>query len=111
MKYIVKESSLRRLVDLYLESLDLEEVRINHFIFFVDTHQGDTKQILMKLDTKNSQLLVVKPLVRNVHTMFGIQMDKALKLIKLSLQNKLGMKIISTPEWKNNRIYYPGINT
>jgi hypothetical protein len=110
MKYTARESSLRRLIDLYLESLDLKEVRIDHFIFFVDTHQGDTKLILMKLDTKNSQLLVVKPLVRNVHTMFGIQMDKALKLIKISLQNKLGMEINSTPEWKANRIYYPGIN-
>jgi hypothetical protein len=109
MKYSVKESSLRRLVDLYLKSLDLEEVNMNGFIFFVD-HRTEEPKILMKFDTKNSQLLVVKPLVKDIHNMFKIQMDKALKLIKLSLQNKLGVKIYSAPEWKSNNLFYPGIS-
>lgn len=101
MKYGIKEKDIRRMVNLFLDSRGFRTTNTanpptpNEDVFFYD----GTEQ-LMYYQSQYSQLLIDKELLKLVSAVFGIQIDRSRKLVKLWVENKLNVKISNVPNYQ-----------
>ena len=99
MKYGIKEKDIRRMVSLFLESRDFRITSATNppytDYFFFD---GDSQ--LMYYQSQYSQLLIDKELLKLVSAVFGIQIDRSKKLVKLWVEDKLNVKIKNVPNYQ-----------
>jgi len=97
MKYIVKQSSLNRLIDLYLDSLKLKSF-IHHDEIFVND-EDDEFSGLFYYEYSDEELSITPFLISTVSGMFNMDRGQAMEAIAIWFENKFDVTVLSAREW------------
>lgn len=97
MKYIVKQSSLNRLIDLYLDSLKIKVDSDSTEIF---VHDSNDEYVGMFNYVYSEDELAIDPfLISTVSGMFNMDRGQAMEAIAIWFENKFDVTVLSAREW------------
>lgn len=97
MKFLIKESSLNKLIDFYLDSLKLKTFRHGRDIFVGDAND-DTIGIFDYVYSED-ELLIEPFLITTISGMFNMDRGQAMEGIAIWFEDKFDVTVMSAREW------------
>ena len=97
MKFLIKESSLNKLIDFYLDSLRIKTY-IHHDEIFVND-KSDEYRGLFYYEYSENELSIEPFLISTVSSLFNMDRGQAMEGIAIWFENKFDVVVLSAREW------------
>jgi hypothetical protein len=98
MKYIITESSRHKLINFYLDSLNMK-VESDNLEIFVHDATNDEYNGMFNYDYSEDELAIDPFLISIVSGMFNMDRGQAMEGIAIWFEDKFDVTILSAREW------------